>query len=387
VQKTTVVPGEAFSVGSLLLSRVSSNSRFAFVALCLLFAVDCLAQFPANDQFSNRIALSGTNIVVTGSNKKATKQTGEPNHAGNVGGASVWWSWTAPTNGDVVITTDGSDFDTLLGIYIGSSVSALSVVASNDDHSVLDTSRVRFQAIGGTEYEIAVDGYNDPTNGLSTGSIQLSLSFIPEPIVRPANDNFTNAIPLTGLSINTTGSNVEATHEPGEPLHAGRMGDTSVWWRWTAPSSEPIMVSTEGSDFDTLLAVYTGSAISNLTLVAANDDQDPTNGILTSLVYFNSIAGQTYQIAVDGFDGDSGLIRLQLAPLAARLSAPQALANGTFQFTLTSAPGKTYEIDATTNLVNWATIGMITNLTGTSVFTDKTPSNPNLRLYRTLLRF
>src|SRR5262249_39747638 len=136
----------------LCVKSVRSSLMFAVVRLFACFAYFAVnisfGQTPANDQFSNRIVLSGTNITVTGSNKKATKETGEPNHAGNPGGASVWWRWSAPTNGDLIITTDGSDFDTLLGIYTGSSVSALSVIISNDDHSVLDTSRVRFEAIG-----------------------------------------------------------------------------------------------------------------------------------------------------------------------------------------------------------------------------------------------
>src|SRR5713226_3675560 len=114
------------------------------------------AQRPGNDQFNSRILLTGTNLSVTGSNIGATKQNGEPNHAGNVGGASVWWSWAAPTNGDLTITTDGSvhsdgtPLDTLLGVYTGATVSHLSLVASNDDHGVFVTSRVRFEAVQGT---------------------------------------------------------------------------------------------------------------------------------------------------------------------------------------------------------------------------------------------
>src|SRR5262249_13019375 len=129
--------------------------------LSLLFAANFCAvhaQPVPNDLFSSRIVLSGTTITTTASNKRATKETGEPDHAGNIGGKSLWWTWTAPTNGDLTLTTDGSDFDTLLAVYSGSAVYALSVVASNDDHSVLTSSRVRFQAISGTQYQIAVDG-------------------------------------------------------------------------------------------------------------------------------------------------------------------------------------------------------------------------------------
>src|SRR5262249_9329739 len=144
----------------------------------------------------------------------------------------------------------------------GTSVSSLSVVASNDDHGVLVTSRVRFQAIQGTSYQIAVDGFNDGTT-VESGYITLNLTFISEPIARPLNDNFTNRIFLSGETIITSGANVLATREAGEPIHAGKLGDTSVWWGWTAPNSTKVTVSTFGSSFDTLLAIYTGSSLTN----------------------------------------------------------------------------------------------------------------------------
>jgi thiol-disulfide isomerase/thioredoxin len=127
---------------------------------------------PANDMFANRIVITGTNIVVTGSSVGATKEAGEPNHAGNSGGASVWWSWTAPFVGTVTISTAGSSFDTLLGVYTGTSVSALTTIASNDDDPDAGdyTSKVVFNAVSNQTYQIAVDGY-----GGASGSVQLSV--------------------------------------------------------------------------------------------------------------------------------------------------------------------------------------------------------------------
>ena len=46
---------------------------------------------------------------------------------------------------------------------------------------------------------------------------------------QPANDNFGNAVTLSGEVVNTTGSNVGATREPGEPQHAGNATTASVW--------------------------------------------------------------------------------------------------------------------------------------------------------------
>jgi len=38
-------------------------------------------------------------------------------HAGEVGGHSVWFRWTAPASGPVDFNTVGSDFNTTLAVY------------------------------------------------------------------------------------------------------------------------------------------------------------------------------------------------------------------------------------------------------------------------------
>lgn len=128
-----------------------------------------LTPAPANNDFSNAQIISGTFNSVTGTNVTATKQPGEPNHAGDAGGASVWYRWQAPSNGPVGFVTTGSDFDTLLAVYTGSSVSSLSLIDSNDDSNNTRQSEVFFNAQLGTVYYIAVDGYN-----AATGSVVLS---------------------------------------------------------------------------------------------------------------------------------------------------------------------------------------------------------------------
>jgi hypothetical protein len=82
----------------------------------------------------------------------------------------VWWTWTAPANGRVTINTVGSVFDTLLAVYTGQSLGALASVASDDQSGGNNTSRVVFQVVAGTTYQIAVDGYNG-----ATGQVELTL--------------------------------------------------------------------------------------------------------------------------------------------------------------------------------------------------------------------
>jgi hypothetical protein len=97
--------------------------------------------------------------VTTGSNQGATAEPGEPRHAGG-GGKSVWWRWRAPAGGDTIIATLGSDFDTVLAVYRGRRVGALTEIASNDDAPNSGVqSMVRFNAVGGVLYRIAVGGF------------------------------------------------------------------------------------------------------------------------------------------------------------------------------------------------------------------------------------
>ncbi|HEY5912374.1 MAG TPA: hypothetical protein VJA21_17370 [Verrucomicrobiae bacterium] len=263
----------------------------------------CLSQAqPTNDMFVNRTLISGTTIVVTGSNDGATVEPGEPDHALSFGGASIWWTWTAPANCRAIISTAGSTFNTLLGVYTGSSVSALTEVASNDDDpgQFSGSSKVTFDAIANQTYQIAVDGSLG-----SLGDVQLALTAgIP-----PPNDMFANSTPITGTNIVLTGSNVLATSEPGEPDHAFASGAASVWWTWTAPDNYAVTISTAGSSFNTVLGVYTGSSVSALTAVAGNDD---AAGVSTSKVVFGATANHTYHVAVDGYGGDWGTVQLEL---------------------------------------------------------------------------
>ncbi len=166
----------------------------------------------------------------------------------------------------------------------------------------------------------------------------------------PASDNFASRgafINLLGLSV--VGSNAGATSEPGEPMHAGVPGGKSVWFSWTALLGGPVTFSTAGSSFDTLLAVYTGNSLTNLTEVASDDD---SGGHYTSQVTFNAQAGTTYQIAIDGAYGASGMIVLTssqniLAPLVPQnlpKPADQVVGfGGTASFSVPNASGVSYQ--------------------------------------------
>ena len=120
------------------------------------------------------------------------------------------------------------------------------------------------------------------------------------------NDDFADRIDLTGQT-STVGNNDGFTSEPGEPLQNGTIN--SAWWSWTAPADGTLTVDTNGSDFDTYLTVATGASVDTLTVL----DQDDDAGLgLQSLITLPVTAGVQYQIAVDGFSGNTGDIVLNL---------------------------------------------------------------------------
>ena len=128
------------------------------------------ADIPPNDFFTNSTVLNtSSNIIVLGTNVLATKESGEPTIAKNSGGHSLWWNWTAPSNGEVIINTAGSTFSTLLGVFTGDSVSSLKQVAADASGA---NSQVKILVTAGTTYQIDVDGKNG-----ATGVVELNLAF------------------------------------------------------------------------------------------------------------------------------------------------------------------------------------------------------------------
>lgn len=129
-----------------------------------------------------------------------------------------------------------------------------------------------------------------------------------EAAARPANDNLAAALALGGSSGSTTGTALLASVEAGEPQLLGNASGRTVWWTWTAPSAGQVSVDTHGSNFDTLLAVYTGNTVGALQPVAWNNDDGSVNR--NSGLLFQAVAGTTYRMAVDGVDGAQGGVTL-----------------------------------------------------------------------------
>ena len=124
---------------------------------------------------------------------------------------------------------------------------------------------------------------------------------------RRPTDNFASPAVITGATGKQFTNTARSTGEPGEPFH-GSIPDRTVWYSWTAPETGSAVFNTRESNFDTVLAAYSGTAINALTQLAANDQ---FNGVDQSKITIPVVAGTTYRIAVDGFGSSTGTVGLQ----------------------------------------------------------------------------
>ncbi len=171
--------------------------------------------------------------------------------------------------------------------------------------------------------------------GATNASVPIVISVVPV-----FADLFDLRGSMGGFTNRVRGTNTTYTREPGEPRHENRAGTKSAWISWQAPASGTVSLDTFGSSFDTVLTVYTGTALTNLVRVSGNDDANEL--MVQSALSFAAVADVSYQIAVDGFSATAGgtiELRMEMEDRRPRIVAqPQGLtvdqgANATFSVT------------------------------------------------------
>jgi len=195
-------------------------SVFYSIAFAILVSTNAFASTPGNDNFADAEIVGGMQVHITRSNVMATKESGEPNHAGNIGGKSVWFKWTAPMSRVMSFSTNRSatNIDTLLNIYTGTALNGLfSESSSNNIKSPMNNkSYIRKDVVEGTTYYIAIDGNNDGNGAVEGGfllDIQPSFNYqgadydsdglTDFAVFRPSTGTWFSFDPFTGQTIYT----------------------------------------------------------------------------------------------------------------------------------------------------------------------------------------
>src|SRR5207249_1499409 len=253
---------------------------------------------PANDQCSGAMVISSPSFTNTMQTVRATS-TNDPVPSCGALSNGVWYQYTPPSNGALVVDTSGSDFNTVLAVYTGG-CGALSEVACSENVGSTNTSRASLLVSSGTTYYILAGGLNG-----QTGNLVLHTAFSTSTL---ANDQCSGAIVIAGPTYTNTQSTAAAT-STGEPIPScvTNFGN-GVWYRYTPQLGGGLAVDTVGSDFDTVLALYTNGCGALMEVGCNNDAGAGKTSQFTNVV----TGGTTYYILAGGVGGTFGNLVLHL---------------------------------------------------------------------------
>lgn len=152
----------------------------SYIVVALLAAVALLSvagpveaegAAPANDTMESAEIISGDSASVSGNNKFATREKGEPDHirsGSSTGEHSVWFRWTAWESGSMKADVCRGGFDSVVAVYTKDSRGELEKLADNDDGCFSPNARggsVVFGAEFEETYWISVSGYSKASSG------------------------------------------------------------------------------------------------------------------------------------------------------------------------------------------------------------------------------
>jgi len=280
---------------------MSSRRAIVLATLVALSAVvlpaaPAMAQ-PSNDNFADARTVTGVpysdTVEVTGS----TVETGEPVSACRETGApsgTVWYAFT-PADTTTVNITPTANFELILAVYTGSSLTTLAEMACQFSQSPLYLS-----VTGGQTYYLQIGTFFD-----RTGTLQLDIAFPPPP---PASDDFADATSVTGVPYSDTVEVTGSTLETGEPVSAcaDAVAPTgTVWYAFTPAETSTAKIAVTGAHY--VLAVYTGISLTTLTEVTCQQSElRPLSLPVT--------AGQTYYLQIGTFHHQTGTLQLDIMP-------------------------------------------------------------------------
>jgi hypothetical protein len=312
--------------------------RLAVLALALAaLPVLNVPSAPAAGTLNSTCTPPGAGFVIVSAGKGA--QTFVAGSSGKLLTADILQLARAasPTDPPVLVEVFGADVS---GTPVAPALASTTIAGAsiNDDNffhgytANFDPLTAAYLSEGAT-YAVAVSTTDSVQNSWSFGNedpcadVGLYAGFPPPPFaplgdgydaglrtyLGPSNDDFARAIALNDHEALVAGTTAGGTRELGEPDHytIGPEGDPelwtgehTVWYRWTAPHSGPAEIDTCTSTIDSILAVYTGSALNALTRVTDNNNDIACAGgnVFGSMLSFTAVGGTQYLIAV----GDAG---------------------------------------------------------------------------------
>ena len=302
---------------------------------------------PRNDDFTNRIRLTGQRLRARGTTLGATAEIDDPTFQGQ---NSVWYSWRAPQDGAFEFKISDVSFRTFGTVFTGDSLLNLKPRGS-------------FYPWGGSLSVLCRGGETYQVEFASYSSAPANFRFTIRPVERPLNDDFASAELISSVPVTVHGTLAHATLDEGDSNFG-----PSVWYSWIAPTSGLYLASTDnGLGF---VQVLTGTTVSNLV-----PRGQYIYGLITGSAFYAE-AGETYYLSVSPWN-TSGAFTLTVAPheappndnFAQRILIPA----GTLSVTgscigATSEPGESAFVSPEANTVWWKWIAPASGVYRADVF-------------------
>jgi hypothetical protein len=141
----------------------------------------------------------------------------------------------------------------------------------------------------------------------------------------PPNDNFTNAILLSGDQVSFSGTLTNATIEGGEP-YVTYNSPRSVWWKWVPAATGPVVVQISpgyplGPGNDAKLEIFRGNNVSNLEYIDGMTLDTPAGPYLIHSLYVPT--NSYYYFRASGSWQGSFNVQLMASPKPVIVQQPQ----------------------------------------------------------------
>ena len=263
--------GESVKIQMARLTWRQTICTVTVAALACMFvsAAPANAAEPSNDDFAAATEITQLPFSETVDGSEASVEPGEETVC-NGGVASVWYRFTPDR--DMSVKAEANDnitFQTVaLSVYTGTSLDALTLVTCGTQSPLgyFYPQLVDFDATAGTTYYIRAADFN--------GTLA-TFTFDVEELIRPANDDKTNAQPVGDLPVSVSADTTNATIEPGEERPCGGITG-SVWYSVTTATASDLWLPPSA-----IVAVY-----------------DVNGALIGCGGPFRTVAGGTYLIQV-----------------------------------------------------------------------------------------
>jgi len=200
-----------------------------------------LAPPPANDDFGSAMAIQRLPFANDLSTQAASSEPGEPAPFCASIANTVWYVFAPSSEVRVQADTFGSDYDTVLAVYVGTSFSDMVNVACGDDDSGTRQSFAEFTSTAGLRYFFQVGGFGGAKGTLAFHVTGPDGDLTPPTIACPGGRiQYSAAGPLTfvdiGAATASDDSGSVAVTNDAPTSHLFHNGATTITWTATDPT-------------------------------------------------------------------------------------------------------------------------------------------------------